>query len=84
MNALSKGAVRRMVKKNTKILIAAYFAVLAVNKRMAASINLFQTRANIGANDLELNDEERNVAKDWNDVWISLDKLRTQCNELAG
>lgn len=75
MNAPSKGAVRRMVKKNTKTLIAAYFAVLAVNKRMAASINLFQPRANIEADDLKLNDDEREVAKAWNDVWTSMDKL---------
>lgn len=75
MNATSDGAVRRMVKKNTKTLIGAYFAVLAINKRMAVSINLFQPRANIEANDLELNDDECNVAKAWNDVWISLDKL---------
>ena len=75
MNAPSKHTLRRMVKKNTNTLIAAYFAVLAVNKRMAASINLFQSSANIKANDLELSDDERNVAKAWNDVWISMDEL---------
>ena len=75
MSIPSERVIRRMEKKNTKTLIAAYFAVLAVNKRMAASINVLQPRANIEANDLDLNDDERNVAKAWNDVWTSLDKL---------
>ena len=75
MNAPSKRTIRRMIKKNTKTLIAAYFAVLGINKRMAASINLFQLKANVKANNLDLNDDERNVAKAWNEVWISLDNL---------
>ena len=81
MSDPSKRAVRRMVKKNTKTLIAALLAVLAMNRRMAATIELSQPSANIEANDLELSDDERNVAKAWNDVWISMEKLT---NEMKG
>ena len=64
-----------MKKKNTKALITAYLAVLALNKRMAASISLFQPSENVKANDLKLNDDELEVAKAWNELWIGLEKL---------
>lgn len=81
MRDASKRTLRRTVKKNTKTLIAAHLAVLAMNRRMAATIKISQPSANIKANDLELSDDERNVAKAWNDVWISMEKLT---NEMKG
>ena len=81
MRDASKRTLRRTVKKNTKTLIAAHLAVLATNRRMAASLELSQPSSNLNANDLELSDDERNTVKAWNDVWISMEKLT---NEMKG
>ena len=70
---------RRVVKKNTKALLEAIHAVWRIHKFNSAIIATYQPTANIEANDLKPTEQDLNVLKAWNEVWLAIEPL---CQEM--
>ena len=70
---------RRVVKKNTKALLTAIHAVWRIHGFNSAIIASTQPKANIRANDIKPSEQDLNVLKAWNDVWLAIEPL---CQEM--
>lgn len=72
--------VKRVVKKNTKAMIAAITTLWTIHRFNSEMIMSTQPSANVQANDIHPTEQDRKILKAWDDIWVGLAPLANEMN----
>ena len=72
--------IKRVVKKNTEALITAITTLWTIHKFNSAIIMSTQPSSNVQANDIHPTEQDREVLKAWDDIWVRLAPLANEMN----